>query len=69
LPIVVTNIELAVQGTTRASKLLQPGLYPMTVLPKGTATPPVLFDLKDDVYKTFQKPARLRVHYKIAGKD
>ena len=69
LPITVTSIDLIARGDTYANKPPQPGLYPLVLLPRSTAVPLVWFDLNADVKKTFQKPARLRVHYRRDGKE
>jgi hypothetical protein len=68
-PIAVTGVELAARSITYANKPRRPGTYPLIVPPGKTEALDIWFDLRDDVKKTFQKSAELRVHYQSSGKE
>ena len=68
-PVTVTSVDLIILGATCAEKHPQPGIYPLVVLPGETKVLPVMFDLHDDVRKTFRKPAQLRVSYIRNGEE
>jgi hypothetical protein len=68
-PITVTGVELTVQRATYANKPRRSGTYPLIVPPRETEALDIWFGLHDDVKKTFQQSAELRVHYRISGKE
>lgn len=68
-PIAVTGVELAARSVTYANKPRRPGTYPLIVPPGRTEALDIWFDLHDDVKKTFQGSAELRVHYRSSGKE
>ena len=63
-PITVTGVELIARGVTYANRPGRPGTYPLIVFPGETDALDIWFDLHDDVKKTFQQSAELRVHYR-----
>jgi hypothetical protein len=68
-PIVVVSVELVTQGGTFANKsgdLERSGRE----IPSGSTQPlDLLFDLAENVKRSFRQPAELRVRYRIGGKD
>ena len=68
-PITVTGVELIAQGATFTNKPRRPGTYPLIIPPHQTQALDIWFDLHDDVEKTFQESAELRVHYRSRGKE
>ncbi|MFC5862516.1 hypothetical protein ACFPT7_09465 [Acidicapsa dinghuensis] len=67
--IAVTGVELAARSVIYANKPRRPGTYPLIVPPGKTEALDIWFDLHDNVKKTFQEPAELRVHYQSSGKE
>ena len=68
-PITVTGVELIAQGATLTNKPRRSGAYPLIIPPRQTQGLDIWFDLHDDVKKTFQESAELRVHYRSRGKE
>jgi hypothetical protein len=69
-PITVTGVELTVERATYANKPRRSGTYPLIVPPRETEALDIWFDLRDDVKKSFQQSADLRVHYQSSsGKE
>ena len=68
-PITVTGVELSTRGVTYANRPRQLGSYPLIVPPGETVTPDIWFDLHDNVKKTFQPSAELRVHYRSGNRE
>jgi hypothetical protein len=66
-PINIKNIELATSGRTYADAPPQLNTTSLKVLPGSTQTLHVLFRLDDSVYKVFEQPAQVRVHYQSDG--
>jgi hypothetical protein len=68
-PITVTGVELSARGVTYANRPGRPGTYPLIVAPGKTDALDIWFDLSDDVKKTLQQAAGLRVHYRVGDRE
>ena len=68
-PITVTGVELIARGVTYPNRPHRSGTYPLIVPPGETDALDIWFDLHDDVKKTFQQSAELRVHYRGGGSE
>jgi len=68
-PIVVVSVVLVTQRGTFANKSGNLKLSAREISPRSTQPLDVLFDLDENVKRSFRQPAELRVNYRIAGKD
>ena len=68
-PITLGAVELVARGATYKNRPPATETYPL-IVPPGTAQAlGVWFDLRENVNRTFQEPAELRLHYRTGGKD
>jgi hypothetical protein len=65
-PILLTMVDLIARDVAYESRT---GVLPLTLQPGQAETFGVLFDLHEDVKRTFERAAEFRLHYQIAGKD
>jgi hypothetical protein len=69
LPINVNAIMLVANGKTYSSQNKTQGQYPLTIPAGNTEELDVLFELDEDVLRTFKKAAELQVHYQSGGSE
>jgi hypothetical protein len=67
--ITVFKIDLLAKNKTYENEPSRFTVYPLTIQPGGTERVPAYFHLDDDVWNTFQKPADLRVYYRIGNEQ
>jgi hypothetical protein len=67
--VAVSRIDLLAQNKTYENEPTRFTVYPLTIQPGGVERVGVYFRLDDDVQNTFQKPADLRVHYRIGNEQ
>ena len=68
-PTTVMGVELTTRRGTYPNKPRRSETYPLIVPSRETKALDIWFDLHDDVKKTFQQSAQLRVHYRSSGKE
>jgi hypothetical protein len=67
--VLVTGIELATKQKIYSNSSPRPPDFPEEILTKQAHNFTVLFRLDDAVYKTFNEPAELRVHYRNGSSE
>jgi len=68
-PLVVVSVVLVTQRGTFANKSGNLERSAREIPPGSTQPLDVLFDLAEDVKRSFRQPAELQVHYRIGSKD